>query len=234
MAQLSEGYYKGQLVKWGLATIGKKNTPFLGLTFRVTERGDGGQWVPLDQAVERTAKFFLTAGAIERSSHDLEYLGMTGSPSCAMFPDELKQSILLLQCKHRHDGDKTFEDWCVPMDDHGDDTVDPSIVDAVDARWDALKRANPAPPPVPKKDVPTTPAPSVVGLLSYDDAIAECERNGISKEALLDMLKGEGRTNYLAQRDTALVRGFIAHIIEQQMSAPPAAPDEFEGEQIPF
>jgi len=92
------------------------------------------------------------------------------------------------------------------------------------------------PPPAapPRAGTPAAPGPKIGALLGYQDAIAECERNGISKEALLDMLKGEGRTNYLAQRDTALVRGFIAHIIEQQMSAPPAAPDEFEGEQIPF
>ena len=49
------------------------------------------------------------------------------------------------------------------------------------------------------------------------------------------MLKAEGRTGWNGPRDTPLVRSYIAHVIDQQLSEPqPPATQSEEFGEIPF
>jgi len=80
------------------------------------------------------------------------------------------------------------------------------------------------------------PSQSVVpadGWPTKDQLIVEAVAVGLTKEAIGAMLMGEGRKGFNAERDTELIRGFIAHHKEQNQIADGANVID-EDDSIPF
>lgn len=58
----------------------------------------------------------------------------------------------------------------------------------------------------------------VNGFLTFDQAVAECNKVNISKDQLIAHMKGLGLKGYIPNRDTPTVRGMIASVSQPEQS----------------
>ncbi len=84
---------------------------------------------------------------------------------------------------------------------------------------------------LPRGDVSAKAAATNGGLLTFDQAVAECGKVGIDKPKLVMLLKNEGLEKYSPTRDTPLIRTIIEQAGAEQSLGSEAA---FVEDDIPF
>jgi len=152
------GRYYGQIVGQD-ATNSKKGSPQIRVMLQVGHywkgrNDDEGEWIPLDESLQRTLYLSLTENAWQYSEKKLETLGFNGSFTEPAFTE----TGIDLVCKRGSKKDGTpCENW--EMKSWGDGASDAEPIDAntmrtLNARW---KQEHGAPPPAGK---PTAPPPA--------------------------------------------------------------------------
>lgn len=130
MAYYAQGNYEAVIIRHEVSTIGKNDTPYLGLWF-----------VPGGDEYERMVRLWLTDKAIGNSVARLRSLGWEGDSFREDFGGgecPLKGVAVELRCSHRVDGDKTYEDWDFPGPPGGSSAEPAPVQEALLGKLDTL------------------------------------------------------------------------------------------------